>query len=114
MDLEAAASKVVGARGRWRRALTPRQAEVLRLYCLGWQHKAIGHALGLSIHTIKRHLHDLRTSVDLDDRASLLAFAVDRGLLDDLVRARAQALRLARIKRGPHTPRAFRRARRHG
>lgn len=79
---------------RPRRALTPRETAVLTLYCAGWRQAQIADRLGLSAHTVKRHLGTVRNKLNLPrrDRAALLRFAVDHGLLDDLIRRRAAAL----------------------
>ena len=60
--------------------LTDRQAEVLRLVTEGLSNRAIGERLHLSEYTVKRHVADILTRLDLPSRAAAAAFAVQRGL----------------------------------
>lgn len=60
--------------------LTRRQVEVVRLVALGLSNKEIGARLFLSELTVKRHVADILTRLDLPSRAAAAAYAAQRGL----------------------------------
>ncbi len=60
--------------------LTARQREVLQLVAQGLSNKQIGGRLFLSEFTVKRHVADVLTKLDLPSRAAAAAWAVQRGL----------------------------------
>jgi len=78
-DLAARLARPEGA-GAAAHGLTGRQAEVLRLVAQGLSNRAIGERLHLSEYTVKRHVADILTRLDLPSRAAAAAFAVQRGL----------------------------------
>jgi len=56
-------------------SLTPRQQEVALLVATGLSNKAIARALGLSVATVKDHVHAIFTRLGLTSRAALIAKA---------------------------------------
>jgi DNA-binding NarL/FixJ family response regulator len=76
-----------GNRARSRRShdetgrLTRREVEVLRLIAEGLSNKRIGRRLLVSEFTVKRHVGNILTKLDLPSRAAAAAFATRRGLL---------------------------------
>lgn len=60
--------------------LTPRELEVLRLLANGETNAEIAHRLGLSVHTVERHVANLYRKIDARGRADATAYAVRRGL----------------------------------
>jgi ATP/maltotriose-dependent transcriptional regulator MalT len=63
------------------RDLTARELEVLRLIASGMGDKEIATTLGLSLHTIHRHVSNILTKLDVPSRAAAVAYAAQRGLL---------------------------------
>lgn len=61
--------------------LTPREREVLRLIAEGLTNSMIARRLTLSPNTVKTHRLRIYQKLNLGDRASLVAYAVQRGLL---------------------------------
>jgi DNA-binding CsgD family transcriptional regulator/Flp pilus assembly protein TadD len=61
--------------------LTARECQVLRLVAQGLSNPAIAMALALSEHTVKRHVANILTKLDLPTRAAASALAARRGLL---------------------------------
>ena len=55
--------------------LTPRQREVALLVATGLSNKEIARALGLSVSTVKDHVHAILTRLGLTSRAALIAKA---------------------------------------
>ncbi|HEX7019300.1 MAG TPA: LuxR C-terminal-related transcriptional regulator [Gemmatimonadaceae bacterium] len=62
-------------------ALTPRQIEILRFVAKGLSNSDIASRLGLSEHTVKRHVANLLTRLDLSSRAAAAVYAAREGLL---------------------------------
>ena len=60
--------------------LTPRELEVLRLVARGLANKEIAGELGLSIHTVERHLTNLYPKIGCRSRTEATAFALTHGL----------------------------------
>ncbi len=60
--------------------LTSREVEVLRLVAAGETNKAIAASLVISEHTVARHVQNMLQKLGFSSRASLAAFAVERGL----------------------------------
>ncbi|HKO91537.1 MAG TPA: LuxR C-terminal-related transcriptional regulator [Polyangiaceae bacterium] len=60
--------------------LSPREREVLRLVARGLSNRSIAHELGVSEFTIKRHVQNLLTKLDLPTRAAAASYAVRVGL----------------------------------
>jgi DNA-binding NarL/FixJ family response regulator len=68
---------------RWLRSaggLSPREREVMRLLGSGRNAIAIATALGISIHTVRRHLANAAQKLDLHGTQALRAYAVRHGL----------------------------------
>jgi len=61
--------------------LTQRQIEILRLVAQGQSNPAIAKRLKLSEHTVKRHVANLLTRLDLPSRAAAAAYGAKKGLL---------------------------------
>jgi DNA-binding NarL/FixJ family response regulator len=55
--------------------------EVLRLVAAGQTNKAIGRALGLSEHTVARHLARVYARLGIGSRTAAAAFALRAGLV---------------------------------
>jgi pimeloyl-ACP methyl ester carboxylesterase/DNA-binding CsgD family transcriptional regulator len=62
--------------------LSPRELEVLRLVAGGRSDREIARRLGLSPHTVHRHLANIRTKLDLPSRAAATAYATRHHLLE--------------------------------
>ena len=61
-------------------ALTQRQIEILRFVARGMSNAEIASRLALSEHTVKRHVANLLTRLDLPSRAAAAAYAAREGL----------------------------------
>ena len=61
--------------------LSPREVEVLRLVALGLSNGAIAERLGVSEFTVKRHVANMLTKLDLPSRAAAAAHAAKHGLV---------------------------------
>jgi DNA-binding NarL/FixJ family response regulator len=62
--------------------LTPREVDVLRLLVEGRTNQEIGRVLHLSEFTIKRHVANILTKLDLPSRAAAAAYATRKGLIE--------------------------------
>lgn len=70
------ASRLVGlARRTSTLELTARQVEILRLLAVGLTNREIAERLVLSEHTVKRHVANILTRLDLPSRAAAVAYA---------------------------------------
>ena len=58
--------------------LTPREREVLELVAEGKRNKTIAHELGLSEHTIKLHLHNVVTKINVRNRTQAAQWLLTR------------------------------------
>ena len=69
-------------------ALTPREAEVLRHLALGLSNKEIASALALGDETVKTHVGNVLSKLQVENRAQAVVQALKRGLvaLEDLDR----------------------------
>ena len=56
------------------------QREVLKLLAAGETNASIAHRLGLTVHTVERHLVNIYRKIDARGRADATAFAVRHGL----------------------------------
>lgn len=71
-------------RTRATRQLTARETEVARLAARGVRNRDIGLALGLADSTVKMHLGNIFSKLEVGSRAELAAFAREFGLADPL------------------------------
>ncbi|MDX6542387.1 MAG: hypothetical protein QOI71_3997 [Gaiellales bacterium] len=73
------------------RLLTSREREVLALIEQGSRDREIGEALSISEFTVKRHVHNLLTKLEVPTRAAAIsvALAAERTLFDGTLPARA-------------------------
>ena len=68
------------ARLRASDTLTPRELQVLRLVAGGETSAEVAHRLGLSVHTVERHLANLYPKIGARGRSDATAYAIRRGL----------------------------------
>jgi DNA-binding CsgD family transcriptional regulator len=61
--------------------LTAREREVLRLVAAGHTNREIATALGISEHTVARHLQNIFAKLTLPSRAAATAYAYEHGLI---------------------------------
>ncbi len=61
--------------------LTARELDVLRQAARGLSDKEMARELGLSEHTIHRHVSNVLTKLDLPSRAAAVALASQHGML---------------------------------
>lgn len=62
--------------------LTPREIEVLRLIAQGHTNSQVGIILSLSVRTVESHRANIMDKLHLENRAELVRYARDYGLLD--------------------------------
>jgi len=62
-------------------SLTAREREVIRLVARGLSNKQIASQLGVSEHTVHRHVGNILTRLELPSRAAAVAYAAQAGLL---------------------------------
>ena len=80
------ASVIVVDSLRWLRQsdrLSPREIEVLRLVTAGHTAVETGRALGISAHTVSRHLSNMASKVGVHGRVALTRYAMEHHLLYD-------------------------------
>jgi DNA-binding NarL/FixJ family response regulator len=80
------ASVVVVDSLRWLRhadRLSPREIEVLRLVTAGRTAAETGRALGISAHTVRRHLSNMASKVGVHGRVALTRYAMEHHLIYD-------------------------------
>jgi DNA-binding NarL/FixJ family response regulator len=75
------------SREKYRRELTSRQRDVLRLIAEGRPTKEVGVILGLSIHTVAFHKKNMREALGLKTTAELIHYAVRSHMVGSQVRA---------------------------
>jgi DNA-binding NarL/FixJ family response regulator len=61
-------------------ALTPREAEIVKMVALGLRNKVIAEKLTISEGTVKVHLHNVFEKYGLDGRLELALYAREKGL----------------------------------
>ncbi len=74
----------VEAQGRDQEALdvlTPREREVLHLIAQGYNNRQIAERLQISIKTVETHRGNMMSKLDVHDRAGLVRFAMESGLI---------------------------------
>jgi two-component system, NarL family, response regulator NreC len=62
--------------------LSPRETEVLTLIALGHTNTEIAASLGVSVRTVESHRAHIQQKIGLTNRAELVGYARERGLLD--------------------------------
>ena len=62
--------------------LSRRESDVLRLVAEGLSNKQIAAQLGLSPHTVHRHVANILVKLRLSSRAAAAAYAARRGLIE--------------------------------
>jgi DNA-binding NarL/FixJ family response regulator len=62
-------------------ALTPREAEVLKLIATGLSNKDIAEALVLSEKTVKNHINNIFSKLHIYDRSQAMLYAIRQGLV---------------------------------
>ena len=62
--------------------LSPREVDVLRLIALGHTNAEIAQQLFLSVRTVETHRSHIQQKLRLSGRAELVAYALDRGLIN--------------------------------
>lgn len=80
------ASVVVVDSLRWLRQsdrLTPREIEVLRLLTAGQTAAETGRALGISAHTVRRHIANVTDKAGVHGRVALARYALENHLVQD-------------------------------
>jgi DNA-binding NarL/FixJ family response regulator len=80
------ASAIIDDSIQWQRhggALSPREREILALLAAGRTPGQIGGTLGISVATVRRHLANLATKLDLHGMPALRRYAVTNGLRRD-------------------------------
>jgi DNA-binding NarL/FixJ family response regulator len=63
-------------------ALTPREFEVLSLIADRSSNEAIALRLGISIHTVKNHVHNILEKLEADNRNAAAELALQKGWLE--------------------------------
>ena len=61
--------------------LTPREMEVLRLMALGWETEYIAAELGVTLHTVRSHVANLRRKLNAKSRFEAVMTATRLGIL---------------------------------
>lgn len=61
--------------------LTPREREVCSLLAYGHTNSEIAHLLSISERTVETHRSNIMAKLDLSNRANLVRFAIDNGLV---------------------------------
>ena len=61
--------------------LTPREREVLASLCQGHCNKRIARHLGISLGTVKIHLHNIYEKLGVGNRATLIVLAITSGVV---------------------------------
>ncbi len=62
--------------------LTPRERETLALVARGHTSSEVGEILGISVRTVETHRANIMDKLQLRNRAELVQYALDHGLLD--------------------------------
>ena len=75
--------------------LSDREREVLRLLALGHTNQEIAKMLYISVRTAETHRAHIMQKLRLQTRADLVAYAIERGLLESRVTARTRPTRSA-------------------
>jgi DNA-binding NarL/FixJ family response regulator len=84
-DAERKSRESGGVRGKPKRALTAREAEVLQLVAEGAPNKRVAAELGISIKTVEKHRQQLMDKLDIHDTAGLTRHAIATGVIENSV-----------------------------
>jgi DNA-binding NarL/FixJ family response regulator len=80
----AVAATIINDSIHWLRSasqLSTREREILSLLAGGMSARSIGTALGISVHTVHRHLANLSSKLAVHGRAGLVRYAVENGFI---------------------------------
>ena len=80
MALETLLRREAGAR-EISKLLTPREIEIARMAALGQRSKAIGDRMFISEGTVKTHLHNIYEKLHLQNRAELVLYCKEKGIV---------------------------------
>jgi DNA-binding NarL/FixJ family response regulator len=72
---------IEGEAARWRKPLTSREQEVLRLIVAGRANKEIATDLGISIKTVERHRQSVMNKLNIHTAAGLTRYAIEAGVV---------------------------------
>jgi DNA-binding NarL/FixJ family response regulator len=61
--------------------LSPRENQILSLLALGGHNNEISHSLGLSVHTVERHVANIYAKIGARSRVEAAAYAMSRRLV---------------------------------
>ena len=84
-DAERKARELGLPKGRLKRPLTPREAEVLQLVAEGFANKQIAGELGISIKTVEKHRQQLMDKLDVHETAGLTRYAIATGVIESSI-----------------------------
>ncbi len=62
--------------------LSRRELQILRLMAEGCSNKEVAQTLGIALHTVKNHIHNILEKLQTDNRMKAVVFAVREGFLD--------------------------------
>lgn len=72
-------------RGKPKKPLTAREAEVLQLVAEGSANKQVAAELGISIKTVEKHRQQLMNKLDIHDTAGLTRHAIASGVIENSI-----------------------------
>jgi two-component system, NarL family, response regulator len=64
-----------------RSTLSPRELEILEMLSKGFTNKEIGHALGISSHTVRNHINNINQKLEVCDRTEAASVAMKQGII---------------------------------
>lgn len=62
-------------------ALTPREADVLRLVAQGYTNRQVAEELNISVRTVETHRSNLMAKLNLESRVDLVRYAIEHGIV---------------------------------
>lgn len=65
-------------------ALTDREREILRLLSIGLSAPEVGRRLGISVHTVHRHVANMSAKLGLRGTVPLVRYAIERGIVGSM------------------------------
>jgi len=84
-DADRRARESGAPRGKPKRPLTAREAEVLQLVAEGAANKQVAAELGISVKTVEKHRQQLMDKLDIHDTAGLTRHAIATGVIENSV-----------------------------